>query len=174
MEISESLIELSIFDSEITINAGFDIFNISLHSSVFCCKLFTGFSLTFWSAVVKILVTNLSFSDFMLGVERRHCHIETFYSETFKYCVGVQWGQSYLRGRSCLFNLGWQPFWWWCHDKNTLWGSCFTLTSFATHLFLLGWSKLNLVLLDGSCWLVLMLILFWLSQTWPVTLRIQE
>ena len=85
-------------------------FYYSLRSSVFCCKLFTGFSLTFWSAVMKIFVTNLSFSDFMLGAERRHCHIETFYPETFKYWIGVQWGQSYLRGRTCLFSLGWQPF----------------------------------------------------------------
>ena len=31
--------------------------------------------------------------------------------------------------------------------KNALWGTCFTLTSFAPHLFLLGWLKLNLALL---------------------------
>ena len=30
---------------------------------------------------------------------------------------------------------------------HALWGSCFTSTSFAPHLFLLGWSKLNLTLL---------------------------
>ena len=33
------------------------------------------------------------------------------------------------------------------HDKNALWGRCFTSTSFAPHLFLLGWLKLNLALL---------------------------
>ena len=28
--------------------------------------------------------------------------------------------------------LGWPPFWWWCHNKNTLWGRCFiTSTSLA-------------------------------------------
>ena len=31
-----------------------------------------------------------------------------------------------------------------CHNKNVLWGGCFTSTSFAPHLFLLGWLKLNL------------------------------
>ena len=31
-----------------------------------------------------------------------------------------------------------------CHDKNALRGRCFTLTSFAPHLFLLGWLNLNL------------------------------
>ena len=30
--------------------------------------------------------------------------------ETLKYWVGVQWGQSYLMGRRCLFSLGWPPF----------------------------------------------------------------
>ena len=29
--------------------------------------------------------------------------------------------------------------------KMSLWGRCFTLTSFTPHLFLLGWLKLNLV-----------------------------
>ena len=30
--------------------------------------------------------------------------------ETLKYWVGVQWGQSYLMGRRCLFSLGWPHF----------------------------------------------------------------
>ena len=30
--------------------------------------------------------------------------------ETLKYCVGVQWGESYLMQRRCLFSLGWPPF----------------------------------------------------------------
>ena len=35
-----------------------------------------------------------------------------------------------------------------CHDKNALWGRCFTTsTSLTPHLFLLGWLKLNLNLL---------------------------
>ena len=67
--------------------------------------------------------------------------------ETLKYWVGVQRGHSYLMGRRCLFRLGWPPFYWWCHDKNALWGRCFTSTSFAPNLFLLGWLKLNLALL---------------------------
>ena len=29
--------------------------------------------------------------------------------ETLKYWFGVQWGQSYLIGRRCLFSLGWPP-----------------------------------------------------------------
>ena len=34
------------------------------------------------------------------------------------------------------------------HQKNALWGRCFiTSTSLAHHLFLLGWLKLNLILL---------------------------
>ena len=32
---------------------------------------YPGFNLTFWNAVVKIFVTNLSFSDLMLGAEGR-------------------------------------------------------------------------------------------------------
>ena len=35
---------------------------------------------------------------------------EIFHPETMKYWVGVQWGQSDLMGRRCLFSLGWQPF----------------------------------------------------------------
>ena len=38
-------------------------------------------------------------------------------------------------------------YWWWCHDKNALWGRCFTSTSFAPHFFLLGWLNLTLTLL---------------------------
>ena len=30
--------------------------------------------------------------------------------ETSKYWVDVQWGQSYLMGRRCLFSLRWRPF----------------------------------------------------------------
>ena len=45
--------------------------------------------------------------------------------DTLKYWVGVQQDQSYLMGRSCLFSLGWWPFYWWCHNKNALWGRCF-------------------------------------------------
>ena len=30
--------------------------------------------------------------------------------ETLKYWVGVQRGESYLMGRSCVFSLGWRPF----------------------------------------------------------------
>ena len=30
--------------------------------------------------------------------------------ETLKYWVGIQWGQSYLMTRRCLFSLGWPPF----------------------------------------------------------------
>ena len=58
--------------------------------------------------------------------------------------------------------------------------------SFPIGSFPLGWLKLNLILLldqlrlaqGDECWwqlwLVLMFIFFWISQTWPVTLRIQE
>ena len=67
-----------------------------------------------------------------------------FIPETLKYWVGVQRGQSYLMGRSCLFSHGWRPFQCWCHDKNALWGRCFTSTSFAPHVFPLCCLKLNL------------------------------
>ena len=80
---------------------------------------------------------------------------------TLKYWFSVQQVQSYLMGRRCLFGLGWPPFKWRYHNKNTFWGRYFiTSTSFALHLFLLGWLKLNLILLLDS-W-------FWLSQIWPV------
>ena len=47
-----------------------------------------------------------------------------------------------------------------CQDKNALWGTCFASTSFAPHLFLWGWLKLNLALLldqlrlaqGDECW----------------------
>ena len=45
------------------------------------------------------------------------------FPETFKYWVGVQWGQSYLMGRRCIFGLGLPPFWWLYRNKNALWGS---------------------------------------------------
>ena len=35
-------------------------------------------------------------------------------------------GQSYVMGTSSLFSLGWPPFCWWCHNKNALWGRCFS------------------------------------------------
>ena len=65
--------------------------------------------------------------------------------KTLKYWTGVQQGQSYLTGRRCLFSLGWPPFYWWCHNKNALWGRCFTSTNFQPTIFLLGWLKLTLV-----------------------------
>ena len=70
-----------------------------------------------------------------------------FFPKTLKYWVGVQQGQSYFMGRRYPFSLGWPLFYSWCHNKNILWDRCFTLTSFAPHLFLLGWLKLNLALL---------------------------
>ena len=97
------------------------------------------------------------------------------YDAELKYWVGVQKGQSYDIRKRCVFSLGWLPFKWWCHDKNSLWGRCFSSTSFTPNLFLLGWLKLNLDLLlvlfdklilaqgdEGgwSLWLVLMIILF--------------
>ena len=33
--------------------------------------------------------------------------VTIIYPETLKYWAGVQWGQSYLMGRRCLFSLGW-------------------------------------------------------------------
>ena len=62
-------------------------------------------------------------------------HINYYFTpETLKYWTGVQRGQSYLMGRRCLFNPGWPPFLWWCHDKNTLGGRCsITSTSLAPY-----------------------------------------
>ena len=57
----------------------------------------------------------------------------------------LPYGEKVLTGRRCLFILGWPPFYWWCYKKNTLWGRYFTKP---TSLFLLGWLKLNLTLLD--------------------------
>ena len=36
--------------------------------------------------------------------------MKDFAPETLKYWIGVQWDQSYLMGRSCLFSFGWPPF----------------------------------------------------------------
>ena len=73
-------------------------------------------------------------------------------SKTLKDWVGVQQGQSYLMGRRCLFGLGWPVFYWWCHNKNNLWGRCFiTLTSLTPNLFLFGCLKLNLIF-DQIIW----------------------
>ena len=41
-----------------------------------------------------------------LGIDK---DTEVFPPETLKYWFGVQWGQSYLIGRRCLFSLGWPP-----------------------------------------------------------------
>ena len=49
-------------------------------------------------------------------------YIPILYMPILKYWVGVQQGQSHLMGRGCLFSLGWQPFWLWCHGKYALWG----------------------------------------------------
>ena len=62
--------------------------------------------------------------------------------ETLKYWVGVQWGQSYLMGRMCLFSLCWPPFYIWRLDKNALWS-------------IVTWGKkrtiyANLKMFDGS------------------------
>ena len=68
------------------------------------------------------------------------------FPKTLKYCTGVQQDQSYVMGRKCLFSLGQRPFQW-CQDKNALCSKCFTSASFAPHLFLLAWLKLNLAFL---------------------------
>ena len=84
-----------------------------------------------------------------LRVQKQHlinCHCPQS-PETLKYWVAVQPGQSYLMGTRCLFSTGWPHFYRLCHNKNALWGKCFTLNSFAPYVFLLGWLKLNLVLL---------------------------
>ena len=73
---------------------------------------------------------------------------QLFHQRHQKNWICVQWGQSYLMGRRCLFILGWPNFSWWYHNKNTLCGRCFiTSTSLAPHLFLLDWLKPNLILL---------------------------
>ena len=60
--------------------------------------------------------------------------------ETLKYWVGVQWGQSYLMGRRCIFSFCWQPFYWWCHNKNALWGRSY-INQFRTPSFPFGLVK---------------------------------
>ena len=37
-------------------------------------------------------------------------HQQMVWKNALKYWVGVQWGQSYLMGRRCLFSLAWPPF----------------------------------------------------------------
>ena len=116
--------------------------------------------LTFLLSIVKsshllLMIILLSFDKVVLtprsivyGFYISYCNDAKHYPKTIKYWVGVQLGQSYLMGRRCLFSLCWPPFQLWYHDKNTLWGRCFiTSTSLAPHLFLLGWLKLNLILL---------------------------
>ena len=61
-------------------------------------------------------------------------NIFTYFIQNNKNWVGVQRGQSYLMEKRCLFSLGWPPFQWWCHNKNTLWRrSVITSTIFAPH-----------------------------------------
>ena len=68
--------------------------------------------------------------------------------QTLKYWVGVQWDQSYLIGRRCFFKLGWPPFSDGITIKNALCSRCFTTSSsLRPCLFLLGWLKLNSILL---------------------------
>ena len=66
--------------------------------------------------------------------------------KTLQYWVCVQRNQPYLIRRR--YHLGQSPFLWWCHNKNTVWCRCFiTSTSLASYLSLIGWLKLNLILL---------------------------
>ena len=98
----------------------------------------------FWPGFLYLVLTAVFYECYFyfMNITRKH-----FTPETLKYWVGVQWGQSYLMERRCLFNIGWSLFEWWYHDKNTLLGWCFiTSTSLAPDLFLLAWLKLSLVL----------------------------
>ena len=52
------------------------------------------------------------------------------FPETLKYWVGVQWGQSYLRGERASLALVGHPSSDVATIKNALWGRSFTLTSF--------------------------------------------
>ena len=58
-----------------------------------------------------------------------------FIPETLKYWVGVQRGQSYLMGRSCLFSHGWRPFQCWCHDKKCFMGQMLYIDQLRTPCF---------------------------------------
>ena len=81
--------------------------------------------------------------------------------------------------RRCLFSLGWPPFWWWCHNKNMLWGRYFITSTSLGLVRSKDWIGLVWIVRSVATgqrrWmlvaLVLMLILFWLSQTWLVTFR---
>ena len=88
-----------------------------------------------------------------------------------------------------LTNTKGNTAWTWNHSityfLKQLWRRCFiTSASLVLHHFMLGWLKLNLILLChlrwmmNECWWYLWLFIdayhFWLSQTEPVTYMIQE
>ena len=54
---------------------------------------------------IYLKIGSLLFSDIVLDQG-----FPQFLPEILKYWVGVQWGQSSLMGRRCLFSLGWPPF----------------------------------------------------------------
>ena len=53
---------------------------------------------------------SLAWPAAIIGYFRHRLLVDTEITETLKYWVGVQWGQSYFMGRMCLRSLGWPPF----------------------------------------------------------------
>ena len=114
---------------------------------------FLPFSLDLWTMILyPCCIFNLTMTWVFLDtawyclilsrfLKRQFVLIKTHFShftETLKYWVGVQWVQSYLMGRHCLFSLGLQPFSWRCHNKNSIRGRCFT-TQPVSHPILSYW-----------------------------------
>ena len=62
-----------------------------------------------WFTVAKMYEKQLKEKEVHLNIEiLKHWNIEI--PKALKYCVGVQWDQSYIMGRRCFFRLGWPPF----------------------------------------------------------------
>ena len=74
-----------------------------------------------------------------------------FLPDTLKYWVGIQRGQCYSWGGASVALID-HPSSDGVTIKIPLWGRCFTTpTNLVPHLFLLGWLKLNLILLLFYC-----------------------
>ena len=64
-----------------------------------------------WQKLLISLISNQLYISYQLHLPIISLnHIPQYLPQTLKYWVGVQWGQSYLMGRRCLFSLGWLPF----------------------------------------------------------------
>ena len=112
-------------------------------------KLFS-YSPWHFNSVFKLLITETSLFyplQVFFCISGRKKHLNPFCTWDIEILDWFRVDSVLPHGKKVPFNLDWLPFYWWCHNKNSLSSRCFiTSTSLAPHLFLLCWLKLNLIL----------------------------